>query len=436
MRGFSTAKKLRDVGADFGKTRPLGFDAFPGLRNSAEQDAPGDAVQLAGLCLQSEWSSDAAARANALITTRAVDWDGFIRWSIKKSVAPQIWEAARQGIHLPVSVMQRLKSLYLSALARYLPRQRLEARVLKDFHSLAQEGIRPILLKGHGLAELLYVDPAIRSRADIDLIAPREAIPRITDFLLSRGYLLEEAPEEMQSNGLHKLSSHLLFTKGFPDDAPDDRDHMRVLVEVHSSLVGFHYRYFQDWDWLWENAVETRVIGVPVLVLNLECRFLNLCAHLVINHTLDDFLHIYELAKFISLYGEDLNWLKALRLARRHEYRLSVQEVMRELVRNWAVRLPAGYRRWALLFPPRTREKLFFNQPSLITALHQRISALNLQIVDELRSMEAGMTKRIARRVCLGWSAGPWPLRRLTENLECLSVKLTAILQSGEEQPD
>ncbi len=366
MDGFDDMKRFQDAAY-------LGFDPPDVKRLSYElTEIDQGLLPLLMLCLKSEWDDSTIEKTNLLIASQQIDWREFVSLAARLRVSAQLGSLISSQINLPKEVRKLLKDHYFSTVVHNAIRRKGLAVILKDFDQLRAEGINVIFLKGAGLADMLYKDSFVRISVDIDVIARRKDIPYIHGFLTRRQYDLQEDEKLISPlDHLQKDSSHLVYSKNnFWQDARK-RNQSRFTVEVHYSPVGFHYRFLTDWDWLWENSCLIELEDTSIYVLNNEARFLNLCAHLIINHDMNDFLHVYELAKFIVLFGEKLNWGKIFRLARKNEFVRPVVRVLNYLERVWLIKRPAGIDLLSFLFPPKNREKLFFQKKSLMLFLHR-----------------------------------------------------------------
>jgi hypothetical protein len=414
------------------EAKHLGYESLEGKRPSVEAISSRERQYLPLLidCLKSEWDPDAVSRANAFMAANEINGDDFIMLARKHFLPPLLWKISQGAINFPKRIKDRLKDYYLSALMNNSPKQRFERAILSDLQSLEEIGISYILLKGAGLAQLIYEDPAVRYASDIDVIVSAAHFPLITEYLQTLGYDLVEEDEEIDHRGLPRISSHLQFRKLSAEMSRLLHRKFHFLVEFHVSPVGFHYRYAQDWAWLWENDQIIHVDDYPIRVLNHEARFLNLCAHLIVNHDLEDLRHTYEIAKFCHLFGDQMNWVKIFRLARKYEFAVSIRRVIDHLDTVWSIDPPAFYPWLCRLFPPRNREQLFFDHPGWLTFINRVFSEAALRFHNALNGLkDHGELHRFhhpfdpdIRRLNLP--------EGLHQNLEKLSVWLNEILNN------
>ena len=92
---------------------------------------------------------------------------------------------ARAPERVPPGVRDALRELAVRAAALELGRRQELERLLER---AADAGIRPVLLKGTALAYGLYPEPALRERADTDLLVGAGERERLFDVLAAQGY--------------------------------------------------------------------------------------------------------------------------------------------------------------------------------------------------------------------------------------------------------
>lgn len=91
----------------------------------------------------------------------------------------------KSGFPIPAETKQTLTGLYL----RHRELNRAHTQSLIEIVTLfEQAGIRPLLLKGLGLAYQYYSDPALRPTSDIDLLVQASEITRVQHLLVEAGY--------------------------------------------------------------------------------------------------------------------------------------------------------------------------------------------------------------------------------------------------------
>jgi hypothetical protein len=111
------------------------------------------------------------------------------------------------------------RSLREAALSFAAWEMRHRALLVETLAALAAAGIQPILIKGGGLAHSIYPDPALRTRADTDLLMPRDSRAVVTRVLARCGFALEPGVPSYQST----------FSRTDPDGTAHSLDvHWRI----------------------------------------------------------------------------------------------------------------------------------------------------------------------------------------------------------------
>ncbi len=353
-------------------------------------------LEFLRICLRAEWDPEERARIPQVIQNLDIDWILFEKIGVRFKVVSQLYLILRDIACVPKKVRDRLRHHYYHMIKFMTRYEHFEKTVLLEFAQLTEMGIDSVILKGPVLNDLIYPEVGIRYRADLDLIVKSSQWVAVTNALLERGYNWCDAPSSINNDGSHKLSSHISFRKPAPENVVQNNGYPRdLLVEVHTSLVGFHYRFVKDWSMLWQYSEIREVMGVDVRVLDKDVRFLSLCAHLVINHENNELRHAYEIFRYMHFFGDRLDWFKIMRLARQYEFVYPVRAVMKKLHQDWGLDLPFLYQFWQIFFRPNNREKLFFEIQSLLVLFDRTFSRLSDQLQKKFDSFRFSTTQGI-----------------------------------------
>ncbi len=147
-----------------------------------------DETWLLRACLH---TGDAAVRAWEVWQERVGDPKAALREdrSGVKRLLPLLFRSLQHsGAAVDRGLLPYLRSAYLSEELRSAAYRRICRSVLS---ALAAESIPVILLKGAGLAETVYGDPALRHSHDIDLLLREDDVGRATVLLLPHGFSLQ-----------------------------------------------------------------------------------------------------------------------------------------------------------------------------------------------------------------------------------------------------
>jgi len=163
----------------------------------------------------------------------------------------------------PLDVDARLAAVHSAVLDREL-----EALLAR----LAEQGIRPLVTKGAHLSHTVYAEPALRPRADTDLLITPEQKAGITDALAACGYV-----RSARTNGTTILGQFQVERRLRPDVAHYIDVHWRPAAPL-----------------MFDRAFDTRAViaaGEPIHALGLHARgpshadaLALSCIHLVSHH--------------------------------------------------------------------------------------------------------------------------------------------------------
>lgn len=124
-----------------------------------------------------------------------IDWIGFWESAREHGTAALLYYKLKKNRlldYIPHPQREIGKTMYYSSIARNTIFLNELARIVPAF---GENGIKPILLKGIAfIASGLYPQPGLRPLADIDLLIPRENLPRALEILSGLGYRYKPFP--------------------------------------------------------------------------------------------------------------------------------------------------------------------------------------------------------------------------------------------------
>jgi hypothetical protein len=200
----------------------------PHLPSVGAPDDPGAArLRLAPevrLLLASLHSEHAAARVARLVTEEVLDWDLVVSLAGRGTAQPRLWEhlARVEPGRVPREAAVRLERQASAMVFRML---RLEYRLTGAVSALAARGIRPMLLKGAGLAITAYGSFGERPMSDADLLVPPERAEEAWDALRAAGWLDVTGGRESRYRELHHHLPPLVHGDG-----------AGIVIEIHRDL--------------------------------------------------------------------------------------------------------------------------------------------------------------------------------------------------------
>jgi hypothetical protein len=181
-----------------------------------------------------------------------------------RSLAALGWRDVPPPVRAVFDAARRINAARNALVARAL------GRVLEG---LGRAGVPVIPLKGVALSESLYGDAGLRVSADLDVLVPRDCVPRAWTVLGELGYVMadQEEPVEASELGL-LLESNIEYAFASPEAAG-------CPVELHWGIA---------WRWphsapaladLWADARPRLFRGAPALALGPEWELLYLAVH-------------------------------------------------------------------------------------------------------------------------------------------------------------
>jgi len=222
------------------------------------------------------------------LITQISHWDKLIKISRLQGIAFLLYynlDKLQILSHLPQSIVSYLKETYLNNFIKnvYLWKEFIEFLDLAN-----QNKIKLVPFKGIALFESIYPDPGMRSFSDIDILVKEKDIPQLKNLILKRGYR-----EKKQRDGF-------LFIKSLPKNIDS-------ILEFHTTFVPAR-PYKVCIPNLWERLKEKNLYGKTITLLSYEDTFLSLVFHLRRHTRILILKLIYDIAKFLSLYENNLDW--------------------------------------------------------------------------------------------------------------------------------
>ena len=149
------------------------------------RQAVSDIYLLIALCTRAEGHAEFDARLLDQVS-RFNQWNELPAQTERHGMGPLVYRhLSRVGAPIPAETRRRLQGQYLRQKHANRIFTRQLARVLAAF---AAADIKPLLLKGAALAHLVYPDPALRPRSDIDILVRDTEAFRARDILTALGF--------------------------------------------------------------------------------------------------------------------------------------------------------------------------------------------------------------------------------------------------------
>ena len=217
-------------------------------------------------------------------------------------ISPQLYTLLKgRGLlyQTPLAFQEYLKDAYTQTLFKNIFIKHQTEQVVRE---LNLRGIEVIPLKGVFFSERYFGEPGSRPTSDIDLLVNASAIQKASDCIQRLGFDLEE--EALPGHFHCSLSKEL---PGSP---------VPLSVEIHWDIVKENTSNFDIVE-LWEEA--TPVNGYDyVYELSVYHTFYLMCLH-AWRHNLDSIKCYLDLMQILHMSGEQIDFLRLRRDARRHK---------------------------------------------------------------------------------------------------------------------
>ena len=222
------------------------------------------------------------------------DWEDLLQQSARHGITPLFYHRLRTfhpDIPIPTYVMGRLRQAYIENAARNLILYNYLFKVLKI---LRRDSIPVIVLKGAHLADLVYVNRALRLVGDLDLLVEKNDLMRVDALLL-----------EMGCTPINHKRIVCKDNNAFAYVMPK-RD---VPLDIHWSILSSMFPFTIDTDGQWEMSRPVLIAGVDAAVLCPEDLLLHLCLHAGCNHGFVPGLKLFcDISEVLQHDGGCMDW--------------------------------------------------------------------------------------------------------------------------------
>lgn len=227
------------------------------------------------------------------------EWREVGRLATHYQLAPLLYSAlnGQTDVTVPADVLEMLRQSHRATAAANLGVIHGLGVILR---ALAARRIPVIVLKGGYLATAAYGHIALRPMRDVDIMVQPANLRAALECLISVGY------------GCDDVEAALAGCKKAAHVEPLKKPHGPA-VELHWNIEGPDSPFAVDLDGLWARAQSVRVAGADALTPGREDFLLHLCLHAARHLTRDwndctVLKGVYDLARAITHWGNDLNW--------------------------------------------------------------------------------------------------------------------------------
>lgn len=251
-------------------------------------------IQLLTLTARTQISDPIAAEIRHL-TQQSLNWTSFIQLAHDHGVLP-----------LVSHILYRCQPRGLPSHIQSLLQEKTQERICRNLHlskelvlivQVLQANQIPCLpFKGPSLARLAYGNLALRQFLDLDILVPRELIPKAREILAAEGYTPRQdfLPEQERKFLDTQIGYDFLsLAKG-------------VSIELHWNLVNRCLTFPVQTEDMWSDPLEINLLGTRVHTLNLNLLLLYLCVH-ANKHHWEQLKWICDIAELLRHHPQ-LDW--------------------------------------------------------------------------------------------------------------------------------
>jgi hypothetical protein len=247
-----------------------------------------------------ELSQENVHAIREILISRKLHWDSLLAKARLQRIEPLVAHhlmSSELCELVPLHVLEKVRNIYYSNLARNVLLQNELSHLLPIFH---QECIAVIVLKGAALLGSIYQDISLRPMLDLDILVKPEHLDRTEAIALSQGYIqvVSAKTRDEAKNSWHQLPYLVHREK-------------KIVLEIHQHFVDSDYPHQFDMKGFWDRALPLKMYGNNALTLAPE----DMLIHLSIKFLLDRRYHsdnalgqLCDISEVIRYYCDSLDW--------------------------------------------------------------------------------------------------------------------------------
>jgi hypothetical protein len=216
-----------------------------------------------------------------------------------------LWQESK--IEIPVEIAAGLKTHWINLLCRSL---RLTAALVELQREFDRSGVTVVPWKGVSVGLLLYGSPTLRESGDLDFLFQKKDLQAVLEITRRLGYRL---------SGSYTSESKYLYTHAMRGEFTFEKKQDRIALEFHLQILPSRFGRWQDAQSDLERAsTRLHMAGQDFLMQAPEDILVSLCAHAT-KHNWDRLKWSCDIAQFLRVYGEKLEWKPFLTRLRRQK---------------------------------------------------------------------------------------------------------------------
>lgn len=194
------------------------------------------------------------------------------------------------GLQNTCSFMESLRALQRAHVLHSLG---MTAELFRTLDLLHKSSIECVAVKGPGLSQRAYGDPAARQYADLDLLVRQSDIPRAAELLVAAGCD-------------SRISSEAMRAGKIPGEYRFFRPYSKVIIELHTERTLRYFPLPLPIEEYFRSKTSLSVDGMPIPVLSAEDEFILISVHGA-THFWERLMWISDVAAMVHKQPE-LDW--------------------------------------------------------------------------------------------------------------------------------
>ncbi len=233
--------------------------------------------------------------------SKGIKWNEFKYLTIRHKCLPLIYKlfTDKYADHVPSSLMQEMKTVFISNSARNLY---FTATLHKIVESFNQADIISVPLKGPVISEQLYGDINFRIFSDLDILVPENKAFKAFNTLISKGITPELNLDKKQFNAYMQSEDHIILSTNA----------QKINIELHWELSARYLSKPFTFKQIKDQLKIDSFYGKQIYTFSKEDLLVYICLH-GSKHIWENFELVFQVA---CLLESDLNWKRVLFLSR------------------------------------------------------------------------------------------------------------------------
>ena len=234
------------------------------------------------------------------VLSEKIDWDYLIRLAKFHKINPLILSLKTKSINAnftPTCFFDELKKQHFLASTQSII---MTKELINVIEVLKEHQIPTIAFKGPVLASCIYGNISARTFGDLDILVHSRDFLKTREILIQKGCLSSinylVSSEKQERKLISAMGECTLIGKGG-----------KIFIDLHQRLdAGGFFRLSHDFEDVWDNLTEIKLLNYPVQTLSVENLLIYLCMHGT-KSLWNRLSLIYDISELIGRYS-NLSW--------------------------------------------------------------------------------------------------------------------------------